>query len=85
MQIDITTDGYFILAEGNYSIRIPPSLAGLHIMYDMLKARRRGETKLAQPGAPAQSNIPELIAAKLKEIRERPPADLPIDTKGLDL
>jgi len=85
MQIDITTDGYFILAEGNYSIRIPTSLAGLHIMYDMLKARRRGETKLAQPGAPAQSNIPELIAAKLKEIRERPPAPMPISTEGLDL
>lgn len=85
MQIDITTDGHFILTEGNYSIRIPTSPVGLRIMYDMLKARKRGETKLAQPGAPAQSNIPELIAAKLKEMRERPPADLPIDTKGLDL
>lgn len=85
MQIDITTDGHFVLTEGNYSIRIPTSLVGLHIMYDMLKARKRGETKLAQPGAPAQSNIPELIAAKLKEIRERPPTALPISTEGLDL
>ena len=85
MNIDITTDGQFVLSEGNYSIRLPVSLAGLAVLADMLRARKRGQTKLAQPGAPAQSNIPELIAAKLKEMRERPPADLPISTEGLDL
>lgn len=83
MQIDLSPDGLLHLWEDNYSISLPATFAGVTVMADILRARQFGQTKLDQPGAPAQANIPALIAAKLREIQSRPL--YPISTEGIDL
>ena len=62
MQINLNPDGDFILSEGNYSINLPLSLAGLNYLASILRGQQMGQTKLGEPGAPVQSAVNAALA-----------------------
>lgn len=59
MNIALTPSGdlRLITEDSKYSIDIPATLPGLKMIVSILRARERGEVKLATPGAPTQFDI----------------------------
>ena len=72
MEIGLTSAGELFLSDGNYSVALPATIAGLRYLTAILVGRQMGEKKLGQAGAPVQSSIDILI----KEYQIKLPAKI---------
>ena len=61
MNIALSSDDQLELSDGKgWSITVPATLGGAQVIVHILRARRRGEEKLATAGAPTQRQVDDL-------------------------
>ena len=61
MIIGLTAAGELFLSDGNYSVALPPTVAGLRYIMSILVGRQMNQKKLGEAGAPLQSSIDALV------------------------